>query len=435
MKRPLAPYLPPADPNAPADPVAAMRDRQNAAIAARVGQTFRASVEAAGVDGAATPPKPKTTPKTPEPTSKTGSPPASSEPSTKDSSAPASSSTPKPSDEPAKDGSESSGSATPAAPKGPRYDFKSVKKWAEEHPEEAAELRPIFGADQNTSEEWIKVQNKRRKMKEEVRSEKEKGLAEAAAERAQAKADRELAEGAAGQLRPLMDMWAAAVRKDAQGNIIPDFDTLDHAFEMTAQMPLDQYMRLRARRGVANPESARQRAEIVRLQRELEAAKGGAAGAVAPQTQALALPPPAPVATPAAPVDLKAKWDDELPKGHKLRQLADWPAKLEAAMDKFHDAELDEYSRDPEDVANALLKRELAAFSEEEEPATPPVKRAATKPSTPRARAAAVAPSPAPKTPKNGLISVSPEEFEGNMQERERWALERARMRLRGELE
>lgn len=303
-----------------------------------------------------------------------------------------------------------------------------MKKWVEQHPEEAAELRVhVFGADQDATKEWIMVQNKKRKMKDELRSEKEKSAAETAAERAQAKADRDLAESAAAQLRPIVDLWQGATRKDSNGNAFPDFDLVDAAFENVAKMSLDSYLRLRARRGVSNPEGAKMRAENARLTRELEALKtngaapsqgsapaepNGAAGATANG----ATPAPPKVTAPAASVDFEEKWGDEVPKTHKLRNISGWAAKLDAEMDKYHDAELDEYSRDPEEVADRVLKRELAALAEDDdEPEAPAPKKG--KPVTPKRKAAAKA---------------EPDDEEGpaGFADRERWALERARKRM-----
>jgi hypothetical protein len=444
VKRPLAPYLPEKAEGTP-DPVRSMEDRQRAAIAARVKDPTRQAVDAAGVDGAAPLPKSKTAPSTPErsltpsvgATSKSASPPTSSAPAEQ----PSSEATSTPSASPATD-PDGQPAQAPAA-KGPRYDVKSFKKWAEENPEAAAEIRTVvFKADADSTQEWIRVQNKIRKVKQEHRAAAEKTTAEAVAERAQAAADRKAAEDAAGALRPVIDLWEGATRKDAQGNIIPDFDVVDAAFESVAKMPLDAYMRLRARRGVANPEGARLRAENARLQRELEAAKGGNTGAASPVAQQSASPPSASavaqpddaarVTTPAR--DPEREWGDALPKAHKLRQLASWAAKLDAEMDKYHDAELDEYSRDPEDVADSLLKRELAAFIEEEAPE--PKKRApAGKPSTPKKRAGAAAPEiPDAKalTPKahKAVHENTDDEAPTGFAERERWALRRAAERL-----
>jgi hypothetical protein len=309
-----------------------------------------------------------------------------------------------------------------------------MKKWAEQNPEAAAELRVhVFGADQDTTAEWVKVQNFRRKLKEELRTEKEKTAAEAAAERAQAKADREAAEGAAGALRPVLDLWQGATRKDEQGNIIPDFDTVDHAFEQVAKMPLDTYLRLRARRGVSNPEQARLRAENARLQRELEAAKGTTTGAAAPAAQQTASPPSvpavaqlaaAPVSTPA--VEFEAKWGDDIPPKHKLRQIVDWGKKLDAAMEQYHDPELNEYSRDVEDVAAVVLKRELALLTEDDEPPPAPRRR---QPPTPAKRAANGKELPPPPKGHREIAIEDADKPPDDLVERERWAIKRARER------
>jgi hypothetical protein len=401
----------------------------------------RAAVERAGVDGAATPPKPASASAkasgTPALSAKSsGASDTKSEPAAKEPPSTEAGSTPSASSEiPAKD-EESEQASIGSAQKGPRYDVKSMKKWVEQHPEEAAELRVhVFGADQDATQDWVKLQNKKRKMKDELRSEKERSAAETAAERAQAKADRELAESAAAQLRPIVDLWQGATRKDSNGNAFPDFDLVDAAFENVAKMPLDSYLRLRARRGVSNPEGAKMRAENARLVRELEALKtnggsapdgrrpeanappegsNGAAGATANG----ATPAPPKVTAPAASADFEAKWGDDVPKTHKLRNIAGWAGKLDAEMSKYHDEELDEYSRDPEDVADRVLKRELAALAEDddEEQGAPPARKTA-KPVTPKRKVAK---------------SAEPAEDEGppDFANRERWALERAHKRI-----
>src|SRR5690606_31053282 len=145
-RRTLAPAAPPErNPDAP-DPVRSLAERTRAAIAARTGvNADRAAGDRAGEDSPQKPAAGATgaTPQNP-PSSQTGSSappspersPSASEPSSQ-------TSTEKPSDQSSSTPEPESGTATPAeatTPRPPRYDVKSFRRWAEENPEEAAEI-------------------------------------------------------------------------------------------------------------------------------------------------------------------------------------------------------------------------------------------------------------------------------------------------------
>lgn len=460
MKRPLAPSLPPADPNAPADPIKAFAERRKAAIDARVGDPHRAATEAAGVDGATTPPKPIATGSKPTGTQKTPAVPVA------ESAVTASTQTAVSAEEPAKQELPT----TPATheEKGPRYDLKSFKRWAEKNPEEAIEFSKSIGVDvfrenEDPKQEWIRQQQKARKIKEDISSREAALSAKNQAELAQIKAEREAAEAIGSQLAYIGDMWAAAKRVNAQGQPDPDFDTIDEAFRQNSGgMTIDEYNRARARRGVANPEVAKLRAENARLLARVNAgqappngATAPAGGAAAQQTQATT--PPVAAAETAAPRantrDPEAFWGDDVPKTHALRQFAGWATELDAEMSKYHDDTLDEYSKDPEEIADKLLARKIAAFAaDEEEEAPAPARKPAAKgkPNVPKRRAAPEGgvvdvpglPAAAKLVPRGKVNTdrshkvVTKDEiasFDGGAAERRRFAIDRAMRRARGE--
>jgi hypothetical protein len=232
----------------------------------------------------------------------------------------------------------------------------------------------------------VKLTNKRRKVRQEIEAERAASLATIEAEKAHVKGYADKAEATAKQIAPLMDLWESVKRKDQHGNPMPDYDAGDAAFLQITGMTPDDYMRGRARRGVANPEMARLRAENARLRNQGAPAAPAAPntnGAAAPAQAQTVSPPTVDAAQTAAPGELDKKWGVEIPKTHKLRNIAGWGEKLEAEMSKYHDDTLDEYSRDPEEVASVVLKRELAALAGEDEseeaPAAPRVK---TRPKT-----------------------------------------------------
>jgi hypothetical protein len=332
--------------------------------------------------------------------------------------------------------------ATPS-PKGPRYEVKAMKKWAEEHPEEAAAIRrDVFGADESSTTEWIRVQNKKRKIKGELREERTRLMADVETVKAAAKAEADRVETHRTAVQPLVDLFQGGARKNARGEWEPDFDAVDAAFEQCTQgLPLDQYMRMRARRGVANPESARMRAENARLQRELEAAKGASAKP-AEDAPADAKPAAKPVAPAPTHAELAEKWGDEVPKKHPLRKIEGWAQALEDAMSAYHDEDLDEYSRDPEEVANEVLKAQLAELQgddddEEEAPAPRAKPRVKVRGKLPAVGKDGL-PDPAslrPKPSKTAPASAPGDDDEPkDFRQRQAWALERHQRRARGEL-
>jgi hypothetical protein len=421
------------------------------------------------VDGASPPPKPKATPNTsnasnkPSPkdspsTSQTPSPTTSTpaaQPSTEGDSTPSQSSDDT-STQTADTESDPSASDSPegsqtSAKRGPRYELKPFKRWAEENPEQAAELaKAVFQID--VGEGFIKLQNKARKIKGEIREQRTAAETAAQAKLQAAQTAQAEAERIAGSLRYMADMWAAAQRKDEQGRPMLDFDTIDESFRQNSGgLSIDDYMRQRARRGVSSPELARERSQRLRLEAELAQLKNtsavpgaqksnGAAGSTAEGASA-AQPKAEGAAAPAAPqVNPEELWGEELPKNHPLREFRGWADDLHREMQRFHDDVLDEYSENPEEIADKLLQRKLAAFQPEEEPAAPARRPAPGKrPNTPKRRAAPAGdgmPSASELTPK-GHRPVAPEELSDEMPKdfvsRERWALERAQRRLRGE--
>jgi hypothetical protein len=442
VRRPLAPYIPEVNPNAPQDPTRALADRQREAINSRLKDSQRTAVENSPVASQTGSTKP-------------ASPPASA---TDPSKAPASPSKAA-AGEAKESGSntisgdstttESSDSQTPEistatpSPKGPRYEVKAMKKWAEEHPEEAAAIRrDVFGADESSTTEWIRVQNKKRKIKGELREERTRLMADVETVKAAAKAEADRVETHRTAVQPLVDLFQGGARKNARGEWEPDFDAVDAAFEQCTQgLPLDQYMRMRARRGVANPESARMRAENARLQRELEAAKGASAKP-AEDAPADAKPAAKPVAPAPTHAELAEKWGDEVPKKHPLRKIEGWAQALEDAMSAYHDEDLDEYSRDPEEVANEVLKAQLAELQgddddEEEAPAPRAKPRVKVRGKLPAVGKDGL-PDPAslrPKPSKTAPASAPGDDDEPkDFRQRQAWALERHQRRARGEL-
>lgn len=420
------------------------------------------------MDGAATPPKPKT----PNTSSASGKPAterstssgadtqakptaseAAAQPSTEGDSTPSQSSDT--TDEPG-EGEQSTPATADAssAKRGPRYDLKSFRKWAEENPEQAAEIgEAVFKVNGDIKQEWIRVQNKVRKIKGEARTEREKAIADAKAERDAATAAKERAEQIASGLKPMADMWAASQRKGADGNPAPDFDMIDESFQRnTGGLTIDDYMRMRARRGVASPELARERATRLRLEAELAQLRNTQGGNAPEKANGAAetrdnaggavVPASAPAAAPAAPSpDASELWGGELPKGHALRKFAGWENDLHQEMQRFYDADLDEYSKDPEDVADAVLQRKLAELQPEPEEPAPRRVAAPKRPNTPRRRAepADAVPSASALTPRapRGHRPATQDDLSDSgptdMVSRERWALERAQRRLRGE--
>lgn len=407
----LAPSLVDMPTNAP-NPVKEAADRQRAAIEKLTGKNDRSAVEAATED-AAPPPKAPVNGKSSPSSEKTA--PAASTAST-----PASAKTEAP--KPAESTSPESATAVETAPKGPRYELKSFRKWAEEHPEEAAEIgKAVYKLGEEPATEWIRLQNKRRKMVEGMNKERDKTLAEAKAEREQAAAMNEAATKAVGALTPIADLWEAV--RERPDN--PDFDAADAAFHENTGLSIDDYMRARARRGIVSPDVAKLKAENARLKREAAAKPTDPAKAKDEPKAA----EPEKKAEPVTELD----WSTEIPKGHKLRNLAGWEGKLAAEMKKYHDADLDEYSADPEDIADKVLKRELASFSDDEpdDEIGKKIKqtvKVAAKPKPKLTPAVAAKKKPVAELPDDD--GAEPK----GMAARTAWALDRAQRRARGEV-
>lgn len=309
--------------------------------------------------------------------------------------------------------------------KEPKFTLKAIKRWAEENPEEAAEVRKqIFELPEDPTGAFVALQNKRRKLRAELKTEREKMIAEAKAEREAASAAQQAVEKAAKNLQPMADLWDAC-RKNPEH---PDFEAGDAAFAELAGMTFDHYSRLRARRGLAAPGDAKLRAENARLKRELEAGKPKAeeAPAAAKAPEAKEEPKTAPKAK-EAPTESFA---DDLPDDHKLRAIAGWEDKLSKAMTKYYDADLEEYSQEVEVVADKLLKKELAALTESEDDDEPAPKRPVVK-KKPK-RAPANAKQVDPNEPEDEDAPAGWKDSRGapaRWQDRVAWATKRAQER------
>lgn len=358
---------------------------------------------------------------------------------------------------------ETASTTSAAAPAETRYDdIKAFKKWAEKNPEAALKFAQevkidVFRDGEDPKTEWVRQTNKGRKLKEEIRTEREENEKKNQAEIAQAKEFHAKAEAIANDIRYLSSMWGAANGKDQAGNRVVDFDTVDEAFRQNSGgLTIDEYNRMRARRGVSNPEMARLRAENARLkgsQQAPAAQQTNGAAASAPSAAQGAPEAVKPAAAPAAPSrNPEEFWGDEVPKTHGLRKFANWAKDLDVEMQRFHDDTLDEYSRDAEEIANDLLQRKLAELrgDEPDEPAKAP----RAKPKTPKNRAVTTAPkaesgpptsvpgipnaaSLAPRGQVNTDRSVVEGHYTGDspagFASREKWALDRAQRRARGE--
>lgn len=320
-------------------------------------------------------------------------------------------------------------------------------------------------------QEWIRQTNRSRKMKDEWREKQAKADEAMATREKAAREQLELAETTAQSIRYLSEMWGAGNGKDASGNRVIDFDQVDEAFRQNmGGMTIDEYNRARARRGVANPEATRLKAENRRLELELERSKGNGAATPAGRSEAapaagasgnppegrnLETAPAAPAAvSPGLHENPEEFWGDELPADHPLRQFSGWPKLLDNAMLQWHDDVLDEYSRDAEEVATELVKRKLEALGAGDDEEKVPVRpHARAKPKTPKNRGARQVSDEAPATDVKGIgfsareltprgavnsdrshRPTRPEELQsdGGMAARTRWATERAMLRLRG---
>jgi hypothetical protein len=364
----------------------------------------------------------------------------------------------------------------------PSFTSKAFKAWAKANPEEALQFRADIDRDtfrmgEDTQQEWIRQTARSRKMNNDFREKQAAADAAMTARETAAKQQLELAENTANSIRYLSEMWGAGNGKDANGNRVIDFDQVDEAFRQNmGGMSFDEYSRARARRGVANPEATRLKADLRRAELELERAKkqtNGAAAASAPgaaQGAPEAVKPAA--AAPAAPAaagglheNPEEYWDSTLPSDHPLRNLTGWGKLLDHAMLQWQDEDdPDAYSRDVEEIAGDVFKRKLAALGGAD-PA-PPEKvvvqpHVRGKPKTPSSRPAArraTAPSedgsptnvagvgiPAGKLVPRGTVNtdrshyVIPQEKWGDvargnqgLENVTRSAIERARLRAQG---
>lgn len=322
----------------------------------------------------------------------------------------------------------------------------------------------VFRDGEDPKQEWIRQTQKGRKMKEEIRAQRAEVERIATEKEAAAKGHLELAEKTAGQLRYLTEMWGAFQGRGPNGERVIDFDAADEAFRQNSGgLSIDDYSRLRARRGVSNPEAARLKADLRRAELELERTRqtnGAPASAPAGTNGAAANPPaPAPPAPEAAAPAATGRhqnpeeyWNDEVPSDHPLRQFAGWGKLLDNAMLQFHDDILDEYSRDAEDIATEILDKKLAALGTKPAAVTVPA-HTRNKPKTPKNRGAKMVDSNAPATNVQGVgipaaklvprgkvntdrshREARPEDLmtDAGLQKRSNWAIERANLRMRG---
>lgn len=260
-----------------------------------------------------------------------------------------------------KDDSSTPDSGTPketSAPKELRYDLKSLGRWAEKHPEEAKEFGEKI-LKVKVDEEWIKLSNKKRRLREDVQERSAAGIAAAEEKLAQALREKAIVDGAVEKLTPVADLWEAVGGRLGAGHPI-DFDAAEAAFFANTGVQIDDFMKQRARRGIINPEMARMRAENARLKREAEAK----AKPAEPEAKA-AEPEEKPKAS--EPNKKVPDWAEDIEKKHPLRKFDGWKADLAEAMAKHYDEDLDEYDADVEDVADKLAKRKMRELQGEEE--------------------------------------------------------------------
>lgn len=427
------------------NPQRELAERQRAAMAKHTGETQAARDAAAGED-AAPPPKastPTTAQKTPTASAIAAS---GKDGSSSDSKTPAASSG---SGKPASSQTEAGKAAEPGSETSEdathRYDLKSLRKWAEQHPEDAAEAFTKLGSlPADTREEWIRIKNRERKARENIRGEHVKSAAELQALRDEAKASEVAMNGAAGKLAPIADLWEAVREKIAADpqNPQPDFEAADAAFLENSGISIDDYMRLRARRAIGSSSDAvRLRVENRKLQRQLEAQ------ASAPETKPADSPTSdekgAGTAEPAGKAKRKERdWSDELPAKHKLRSIEGWNTLIDAEMRRYHDPDADTYDADPEEVANKILKREIERMTEDSpDDDAPAVKtNGHAKSKTPARDGVPSAAELRPKTaPKRAPVVVDDADADDaapkGFAARQAWALKRHEQRRRGELE
>lgn len=349
---------------------------------------------------------------------------------------------------------ESSSATSEDAPH--RYELKSLKKWAEAHPDEAAEIGvKLFRLPADTTQEWIRIKNRERKARENIRGENETGLAAIKAEREAMEAAAAAMDGAAGKLAPIADLWEAVAEKVAADPQNPqiDFEAADAAFMENAKIPIDDYMRLRARRSIGSgTDAVKLRVENAKLKRALE-------GKASDQVKTTPAESPTPAKVEAGTADSAGKgkskqakdWSGELPAKHKLRQFENWNELLDGEMRRYFDADTKDYDADPEEIANKILKREVERMMEDSPDAgddLPP------KPK-PTANGAARSNGHAKPKPKDGIPDAAeltprarkakdPDDDQEDdkdhpvikdLNRRQAWALQRHELRRQGKLE
>lgn len=417
------------------DPHKAFNARMHASMA-KAGATHQQAQDDAAGEDAASPPKAKESS-----TSK-----AASAPDGKSAPASGSKSTDTSGKTAAKENETSSSKEQPAssAETERRYDVQSLRKWAEKNPEEAALVREkVFGLPADTNQEWIRLKNRERKLKEGINSERERTVAEAKAERQAAEEAKAAIDQAAVKLGPIADLWEAVAEKVRANPESPevDFDAADAAFQENTGVSIDDYMRARARRHIGGgTEGAKLRAENARLKRELA---GKPSDAIKPKAAAGDESEAAPAAAAVPPKSQRkvVDWSGEVAEDHKVRQLEGWNALVDTEMRRHHDPDLDEYSADPDEIANTILKREIARMMEDEAPEeTPkpkPKANGAPKPNGQGKPKVEAVPNERDLRPKLTASDDDDDAKVGGMTwaQRQSRAIDRAMRRARGELE
>jgi hypothetical protein len=312
-----------------------------------------------------------------------------------------------------------------------RYSLKSVRNWARKNPEEAAEIaEQVFHVGKDQSAEWIRVQNKLRKGHEKLEEERTTFYAERDSVKQQA-------EETVGVLQPISDLFEAV--NPNRGTDKPfdhtkiDFDAGDQAWLALTGVPIDDYMRHRARKGISvNPEMRALKLENERLKKAqtVEKKEEPKEEKKAPKEE---LPPA-----------LAKKWEAEVDEEHPIRQFVDWQKLLTKAMAPYYDADLDEYSKDPEKIATRLVQAKLdelePAKVEEEKPVAR--KPAASRPAgrseeeRPRARAKTDGELTTENAIRRVMRAPAPVEIPRDMPKdigaRTQWAIQRAQKRAQG---
>lgn len=334
----------------------------------------------------------------------------------------------------------SGGDSAASRSRSPRYEVQAMRKWAEDHPEEAALIRDkVFALPADQNQTWIQLKNKQRKNRQQLHEEHTAKMADVQKLADQAAADKAEMLGAAEKLGPIGDLWSAVAEPVKENPEAPkiDFDAGDAAFQENTGISVDDYMRLRARArmGGGGPEAARLRVELAKERR-----KAALAPAAKPPAKEVAKPEAEEPAAPAAGKQRAPQhdWSGEIDGKHKIRQLDGWQLKLDDEMRKFYDADSRDYDEDPEKAADRVLKREIEAMAAEFEDEAPPPPRKVGKqpppapPKPKRKPESGAIPSAAELTPNQDADDRNHPVIQ-KFEKRQKWALDRAMRAARGE--